>query len=73
MNTAIASRRQELADRIMRIEEEKFLDRIDDLLAGIEMQARVDASMEELERGEGMDLDTHRSNAVAWIQAQRTR
>ena len=73
MSTAIASRRKELAARILRIEHEQFLDRIDELLVRIEMQASVDASVAELERGEGIDLGTHRANAEAWIRAHATK
>lgn len=73
MSTIIAARRQELAERIMQIDQERFLDQIDEMLVSIEMQARVDESVAELERGEGISLDTHRSNAVAWIRAQRTK
>jgi len=73
MSTVIASRKQELAERIMHIDQEKFLDQIDEILMKAEMQARVDESVAELERGEGITLETHRSNAAAWIEVHRTK
>jgi len=73
MSTVIASRKQELAERIMHIDQEKFLDQIDEILMKAEMQARVDESVAELERGEGISLENHRLNAAAWIQAHRAK
>lgn len=72
MGTVTTTRKQELADRIMRIEQGKFLDQVEDLLLTLEMQARVDQSMAEIERGEGISLEKHRTNAEAWIKAQRS-
>jgi hypothetical protein len=72
MGTVTTTRKQELADRIMRIEQGKFLDQVEELLLTLEMQARVDQSMAEIERGEGISLEKHRTNAEAWIKAQRS-
>ena len=72
MGTVTTTRKQELADRIMRIEQGKFLDQVEELLLTLEMQARVDQSMAEIERGEGISLEKHRTNAEAWIKTQRS-
>ncbi len=57
----------------MQIDQNKVLDQIDEILLSMEMQTRVDESVAELERGEGITLETHRSNAAAWIEAHRTK
>jgi hypothetical protein len=73
MSTATITRRKRIAERIMQIDQDKVLDQIDEILLSMEMQARVDDSVAELERGEGITLETHRSNAAAWIEAHRTK
>jgi hypothetical protein len=73
MSSATINRKKRIAERVMQIDQEKFLDQIDEVLLRMEMQARVNESVAELERGEGISLETHRSNAAAWIQAQRTK
>ncbi len=73
MRTATITRRKRLAERIMQIDQNKVLDQIDEILLSMEMQTRVDESVAELERGEGITLETHRSNAAAWIEAHRTK
>ncbi len=65
MSTAIALRKQELAERIMQIEQEKFPDQIDEILLSMKKQTRVCESVAELERGMGISLENHLSNAAA--------
>jgi len=72
MSIVTTTRKQELAQRIMQIEQATFLDKVEELLLTLEMQARADQSMAEMERGEGIRLEKHRTNAEEWIKAQRS-
>jgi hypothetical protein len=73
MNNATPQRRQQLADRIMLIDDAHLLDEVDRLLASVETKARIDRAMAEVERGEGIDISEHRAKAEAWLRANGTR
>ena len=73
MTTAIAARRQELAARVLCIEQEKFLDRLEEALVDIEMRERVEESMQAIDRGDVISLDDfHRSN-LEWLKENATK
>jgi len=73
MNTAIASRRQELADRIMRIEEEKSLEQLEEMLQSIELRERVEESMRAIERGDVIALEEFHKRNVEWLRENATK
>lgn len=70
MSIATITRRKRLAERIMQIDQDKVLDELEDLLVGIEMRARVEESMRDIELGNVMTLEEfHRSNRE-WLKAR---
>lgn len=73
MSTAIASRRQELAARILKIEQDRVLDMLEETLVRLEMKERVEESVKAAERGEVIALeDFHREN-VQWLLKNATK
>jgi hypothetical protein len=73
MNTAIALRRQELADRIMRIAEEKSLEQLEETLQSIELRERVEESMRAIERGDVIALEEFHKRNVEWLRENATK
>lgn len=73
MSTVIASRRKELAARILRIEEEGVLDQLEETLVRIEMRERVEESMRAAERGEVTRLEDFHKENVQWLRENATK
>lgn len=72
MSTIVIQRKKRIAERIMQIDHVKALDELEELLVGIEMRARVEASMHDIDNGNVMTLEEfHRSNRE-WLKAKRT-
>ena len=72
MSTIVIQRKKRIAERIMQIDQVKALDELEELLVGIEMRARVEASMHDIDSGNVMTLEEfHRSNRE-WLKAKRT-
>lgn len=73
MSPAIATRKQELADRIMRIEHGKVLDQVEELLLKLEMQARHDESVDAINRGEVVPLEEFHRGNLEWLAKESTK
>jgi hypothetical protein len=72
MSISAIQRKKRIAERIMQIDQVKALDELEELLVGIEMRARVEASMHDIDNGNVMTLEEfHRSNRE-WLKAKRT-
>jgi len=68
MSIATITRRKRLAERIMQIDQDKVLDELEELLIGIEMRARVEESMRDIERGDVMTFEEFRRRSKQWIK-----
>jgi len=68
MSTATITRRKRLAERIMQIDQDKVLDELEELLIGIEMRARVEESMRDIERGDVMTFEEFRRRSKQWLK-----
>jgi hypothetical protein len=72
MSTIVIQRKKRIAERIMQIDQVEALDELEELLVGIEMRSRVEASMHDIDYGNVMTLEEfHRSNRE-WLKAKRT-
>jgi predicted transcriptional regulator len=69
MSPAIATRKQELADRLMRINQAEFLNQVEELILRAEMQARVDESLDDIENGCVLTLEQFKKGTEEWMRA----
>lgn len=68
MRTAIITRKQELAERLLQVEKPQILDEIDEILVKAEMQARVEESLRDIEKGNVMTIEEFRSRSKKWLR-----
>lgn len=70
---SIATKKLELIDRLMKVGEEETLKKVEELLLQIEMQARVDESMEDVAKGNVVSLDEFTQRNKEWLRAKHTK
>jgi hypothetical protein len=73
MGTIVTTRQQELAERLLQMNQAKVLDQIEELLVRAEMQVRADEALAQYERGEGITMEEFNTNAKQWVQARSTK
>jgi len=70
MSTAIITRKQELAERLLQVEKIQILDEINEILIKAEMQARVEESERDIEAGNVMTLEEFHRRNREWLKAR---
>lgn len=67
----IATKKQNLIDRLMKVGAEKTLDSVDAVLVQAEMVARAEESMEAIRKGNVISLEQFSKNTKEWLKARR--
>jgi len=70
MGTTVTTRQQELAERLLQVNQAKFLDQIEELLVRAEMQARADEALEDIANGSVISLEEFLKGNQEWLKAR---
>lgn len=70
---SIATKKLELIDRLMKVDERKTLDKVEELLVQAEMQARTDESMQDITNGNVVSLEEFTKGNKEWLKTRHSR
>lgn len=70
---SIATKKLQLIDRLMKVDEQKTLVRVEELLVQAEMEARVKESMEDIAKGNVVSLEEFTNGNKEWLRTRRSR
>ncbi len=69
---SIAIKRQQLVDRLMKVDADKTLEKVEEILIAAEMEVRAEESMQAIQDGNVVSLEQFSINTDEWLRKRRT-
>jgi len=69
----IATQKLDLMGRLMKVGEQKTLDRVDELLMEAEMEARTEASLADIAEGKVVSLKEFTESNMEWLREKYSK
>lgn len=67
----IIAKRQKLVDRLMKVDADKTLEKVEEILIAAEMEARAEESMQAIRDGNVVSLEQFSINTDEWLRKRR--
>ncbi|MBP9151813.1 MAG: hypothetical protein KBF73_05985 [Flavobacteriales bacterium] len=68
---SIAIKRQQLVDRLMKVDADKTLEKVEEILIAAEMEVRAEESMQAIRDGNVVSLEQFSINTDEWLRKRR--